>query len=377
MSTNPPPNSDPTHGSLGDDATQQVIVPAQRAVAFYLKKSQTDLNQGPPQSQFDAFGKRFFEAAPVQLKNVFDSPMAIQGDNVVQGVRRVTSGWGDARAEAYDAEAKNGTRRHSGLDFAAPNGETISACADGIVTFVGFQNRPRGATSVTHPHSDSRGNVLDGNNKVVAQPKDLGHGGIFIQIKHNGDFEGYWTEYMHCSDTLVTQGQKVLKGAAIAKVGQTGGNAGITTGPHLHWQVRFRGVIVNPTFLVPHFRANAELVRFDGTIDSNTGTALASISQAKNQSVAEAMMTNNVANQLTGLERQAKCQNFDHSDFKQKQGEHAQLVATNLGIHVSALYEAIAKFQGAQPQVQDGLAFNFDTGLWTDQTSAPASGTGV
>ncbi len=375
--TNPPANSDPDHGTLGDDPVEQILTPFKRAVAFYARKSVTDLNQGPPEVQFDAFGKRYFEGAPVPLKHLFDTPLALQGPNMSQGVRRVTSGWGDARAQLYDSEAKNGTRKHSGLDFAAPVDEEIKVCADGVVTFVGFQNRPRGSTSVDHPHVDNQNQVLDSAGNVVARPSTLGHGGIFIQVKHNGDFDGYWTEYMHCSDVLVTLGQRVLKGATIGRVGRTGGNAGVTTGPHLHWQVRYRGVIVNPSFLVPHYRPNGELVKLDGTVDQNTASGVAAINTSTPMSAGAATMLNNVTNQLMCLERQAKCQNLDTSTMKAMQGTQSQLAAKNLNIHVSAMYSAIAKFQQTQPRIENGVYFNFETGLWSDQEAAPAAGTGL
>lgn len=370
MPVNPPTGSDPQRGSLSDDPVEQVISPAKRAVSFYLQKQQSDLNIQPPHAQFDQFGKRFFEGAPVPLKRVFQSPLSLTGssNNIgPNGERRVTSGWGDARAQDYDADAIVGTRRHGGLDFAGPVGETIFACADGIVTFVGFQNRPRGATQIVHPHVDAHGNVLDNQERIVAHPGNLGHGGIFIQIKHNADFEGYWTEYMHCSDTNVRLGQKVLQGDPIANVGLTGGNSGIvTSGSHLHWQVRFRGIIVRPDFLVPHLWVGHELVKTDGTINQNTGTALASIAQSKSMTVAEATMLNHTANQLTGLERQARLENLSSADLKELQGNHAALVAKNLGVHVSAMYEAIAKFQSGRPEVQNPMTFDFDKGTWTD-----------
>jgi murein DD-endopeptidase MepM/ murein hydrolase activator NlpD len=53
---------------------------------------------------------------------------------------------------------------------------------------------------------------------------------------------GYTTIYAHLSKVLVRPGQHVKRGDAIALSGRTG----IATGPHLHYEVRLRGVLQNP-----------------------------------------------------------------------------------------------------------------------------------
>ena len=50
------------------------------------------------------------------------------------------------------------------------------------------------------------------------------------------------TYYAHCSELLVSAGQKVNEGQMICKIGMTG----YTTGPHLHFEIRLNGVPVNP-----------------------------------------------------------------------------------------------------------------------------------
>jgi len=52
--------------------------------------------------------------------------------------------------------------------------------------------------------------------------------------------------YIHLSAVAVEQGQKVLKGQLIGKIGKTGR----VTGPHLHWGVRWNGVDLDPALLV-------------------------------------------------------------------------------------------------------------------------------
>lgn len=95
---------------------------------------------------------------------------------------------------------------HSGLDIAAPNGTPIKAAAAGTVTYAG--------------------NAGDGY-------------GNYVVISHGN---GVQTLYAHCSQLLVTKGQKVSQGEIIAKVGSTGNS----TGNHLHLEVRKDGITYDP-----------------------------------------------------------------------------------------------------------------------------------
>jgi len=94
---------------------------------------------------------------------------------------------------------------HEGIDFPAPRGTTIDAAASGKVIFAGV-----------HPDYG----------KMV----DIDHG------------NGLVTRYAHASELLVKEGDLVLRGQAIAKVGTTGRS----TGPHLHYEVRLNGTPQNP-----------------------------------------------------------------------------------------------------------------------------------
>lgn len=100
---------------------------------------------------------------------------------------------------------------HEGIDFIADVGTPVVAAAGGVVQFAGF-----------HPQY---GNMID-----------IDHGNELV------------TRYAHLSRMLVKEGALVQRGRRIAEVG----NTGRSTGPHLHFEVRFRGVPQNPArFLLP------------------------------------------------------------------------------------------------------------------------------
>ena len=63
--------------------------------------------------------------------------------------------------------------------------------------------------------------------------------GNMVEIDHGNDLI---TRYAHASKLLVKVGDMVLRGAKIAEMGSTGRS----TGTHLHFEVRQRGVSVNP-----------------------------------------------------------------------------------------------------------------------------------
>lgn len=102
-------------------------------------------------------------------------------------------------------------RPHEGIDVSAPMGAPIVAPAAGTVTMVTVQN--------------GYGNVLE-----------IDHG------------DGIVTKYAHCSRIVVRVGQHVKRGQVIANVG----NTGLSTGPHLHYEIHVNGKVVDPlTYVLP------------------------------------------------------------------------------------------------------------------------------
>lgn len=110
----------------------------------------------------------------------------------------ITSGFGFRRLGGHYAH-------HDGIDIAAPHGATIRAAWPGTVTFSGWRNGYGKAVIIDH-----------GNGKE--------------------------TLYAHASDLAVSEGQVVVAGQSIGRVGSTGRSFG----PHVHFELRYNGVAVDP-----------------------------------------------------------------------------------------------------------------------------------
>ncbi|MFA7577050.1 MAG: peptidoglycan DD-metalloendopeptidase family protein [Candidatus Muiribacteriota bacterium] len=95
-----------------------------------------------------------------------------------------------------------------------------------------------------HAGVDIRGAIGEqikaaGDGKVIHASENGGYG-LLVTIQHE---RGYETRYAHCSKILVKVGDTVKRGQVIARVG----NTGVSTGPHLHFEVRRFGKTEDPT----------------------------------------------------------------------------------------------------------------------------------
>ncbi|MDE6793491.1 MAG: peptidoglycan DD-metalloendopeptidase family protein [Muribaculaceae bacterium] len=97
-------------------------------------------------------------------------------------------------------------RMHKGVDLALNIGDTVRAALPGVVGRVGYE---------------------------------AGGYGNFVVVAHSNGVE---TRYAHLNEAIVLPGQKVEAGDAIA----LGGNTGNSTGPHLHFEVRYMGTAMDP-----------------------------------------------------------------------------------------------------------------------------------
>lgn len=113
----------------------------------------------------------------------------------------LTAGYGNLLNPFYRT-----LQSHQGVDYTVAEGSSVFATADGMVKEISDKSSTLGKTIV------------------------IDHG------------NGYQTSYSHLLSTLVRRGQKVQRGDIIA----LSGNSGLSLAPHLHYEVRFNGLRVDP-----------------------------------------------------------------------------------------------------------------------------------
>lgn len=98
---------------------------------------------------------------------------------------------------------------HGGVDIGGQTGDAIAAFADGAVEYTG--------------KNDSYG--------------------LYLQIDHGNGVKSF---YAHCSRIVVTKGQTVAMGDKVAEIGSTG----TSTGPHLHLELKYNKMHLDPAYYV-------------------------------------------------------------------------------------------------------------------------------
>ncbi len=190
-------------------ASGQKVDPAAIAQLGYTLPTLGKLAQGGPfgaATQADPTFKSLFNSWK-KLDNLASGAIAVPSDKPVK-TAEFTSGYG-IRSDPFQGRAA----KHAGIDLAAPMGTSIYATADGTVTTAGYNN---------------------------------GGYGNLIKLDHG---KGIETRYGHLSAILVSEGQHVVRGQQIARMGSTGRS----TGSHLHYEVRIDGRAVNP---IPFMKSN-------------------------------------------------------------------------------------------------------------------------
>ena len=101
---------------------------------------------------------------------------------------------------------------HHGIDIAAPKGTPVFACKSGIISVIGTDERY----------------------------------GNYIILQHDNNTQSM---YAHLDSVTVRKGEAAVKGAQIGKVG----NTGLSTGPHLHFEIQIGGQAKDPSSIVKKF----------------------------------------------------------------------------------------------------------------------------
>jgi murein DD-endopeptidase MepM/ murein hydrolase activator NlpD len=141
-------------------------------------------------------GRSFVSYANAASENLGSGKM--RGRLPVHGQLSSRFGWRNSPIEGH-------RHHHDGMDIAASKGTRIDAVRSGTVEFAG-QSR--------------------------------GYGNMVI-IDHGN---GLTSRYAHCDELKVTEGDRIRSGQAIATVGSTGRS----TGPHLHFEIRQDGEMIDP-----------------------------------------------------------------------------------------------------------------------------------
>ena len=186
---------------------------------------------GKPRAQLLRWGSdgQFYEASGIgKPRAAMFAPVA----------GRITSGYGARRHPVLGY-----VRMHAGVDFGAGYGSPIYAVSDAVVSFAGRHG---------------------------------GHGN-YVRLEHGG---GMGTGYGHMSRIAVSPGMRVHAGQVIGYVGSTG----LSTGPHLHYEVYKNGRTVDPMgvrFAVAQQVDTAQLAQFKARLAAlkaiKPGAALAPI----------------------------------------------------------------------------------------------------
>jgi len=163
------------------------------------KKKADEEHEGPPPQATDTGGRALTKAGrgpapPIKISSIVPDDAG----------GRISSEYG-LRPDPFTGEEKF----HKGLDLPAPEGADIHPVKAGTVLFSGERK---------------------------------GYGNVVV-IDHG---DGFQSTYAHTSKNLVKEGDRVDTSTVIAQVGSTGRS----TGPHVHFEVNFRGQKVNPHTLL-------------------------------------------------------------------------------------------------------------------------------
>lgn len=173
----------------------QVIESVLTSVGVNLEVRESKKGAGGP---FTRVPQESYEGLTLKMDQYLDTIQSVPLGAPVRGT--ITSRFG-GRLDPINGEPAF----HSGVDIKNDSGTKIMAPADGVVVANGYDN---------------------------------GHGN-FITIDHGNKFQ---TRYFHLQQDFVKSGDTVARGQVIGLVG----NSGRSTGPHLHYEIRYRDKLIDP-----------------------------------------------------------------------------------------------------------------------------------
>lgn len=192
----------------------------------------------------------------VSLKSENDSQMSVlkqkqtESQNIINSLTADINAFEEAlkQAEQAEAAAREQIRRLTAQSSSSKVfvGGTFQwpSVSSNITSYYGTRTHPVTGKVKSHSGVDIGAaygtNIYAANSgTVIVAGWNSGGYGNYVVIDHGG---GVTTLYGHCSSLNVSAGQTVTKGQVIAKVGSTG----MSTGPHLHFEVLKNGATTDP-----------------------------------------------------------------------------------------------------------------------------------
>ncbi len=163
------------------------------------KKDELETKHQELDAESNSIANQIREFQKEHLNNKSENPVH-EGKFILPVKGRLSSKFGYRRHPILKRR-----KLHNGQDIAAPHGTSIYAAGDGI---------------------------------VISSSYRRGYGNTVL-VDHG---KGMTTLYAHCSQLIVSAGEHVKQGQKIAAVGTTG----LSTGPHLHFEIRVHGKPVDP-----------------------------------------------------------------------------------------------------------------------------------
>ena len=122
------------------------------------------------------------------------------------------SSWMIAPIDGFVTQGLDAENNHNGIDIISYKGDHIKSALDGVVIFSGENKNLGNTLIISHPYN-------------------------------------YFTVYGHCDSLMVSERDLVKKEQIIATVGESG----ITTAPHLHFEVWYNNVIIDPREIIKKY----------------------------------------------------------------------------------------------------------------------------
>ena len=152
----------------------------------------------------------------------------------------------DGQAKEEDSAVKAVNLSYQSSNSTAVNDIVWPATGE-LTSSFGFRIHPIYGTNLFHGGIDI--GVETGTPVKAALPGVVKEGGYtssagnYLTLCHNDKVD---TKYAHLSELLVSEGDSVYQGQTIA----LSGNSGVSTGPHLHFEIRIGGVRINPLWVL-------------------------------------------------------------------------------------------------------------------------------